>query len=61
MKLIYKLFDEVESKRSLVTKTKLKVCVIDNIGGCYFPIADNLTKYFDVYYHTVVQKQSARR
>lgn len=60
MKLIYKLFDEVESKRSLVTKTKLKVCVIDNIGGCYFPIADNLTKYFDIYYHTVVQNPFPR-
>jgi len=44
MKLIYKL-----------TKTKLKVCVIDNIGGSYLPIAKHLTKYFDVYYHSVVQ------
>ena len=44
MKLIYKL-----------AKTKLKVCVVDNIGGSYLPIAKHLTKYFDVYYHSVVQ------
>ena len=44
MKLIYKL-----------AKTKLKVCVIDNVGGSYLPIAKHLTKYFDVYYHSVVQ------
>lgn len=44
MKLIYKL-----------AKTKLKVCVIDNQGGSYLPIAKHLTKYFDVYYHSVVQ------
>ena len=44
MKLIYKL-----------AKTKLKVCVVDNTGASYLPIAKHLTKYFDVYYHSVVQ------
>ena len=41
-------------------KPKLKVIVIDNIGGCYFNIAQNLTKYFDVYYHSVVQNPFPR-
>lgn len=44
MKLVYRKFN-----------TKKKICVIDNIGGSYLPIAQFLTKYFDVYYHPVVQ------
>ena len=36
MKLIYKL-----------AKTKLKACIIDNVGGSYLPIAKHLTKYFE--------------
>ena len=44
MKLLYKL-----------QKNKLRVCIIDNVGASYLPIAKHLTKYFDVYYHSVVQ------
>lgn len=45
MKLVYRKLD----------KTKTKVIVIDNIGGLYIPIAQHLTQYFDVYYHSVSQ------
>lgn len=31
------------------------ICVVDNIGGTYFNIAVELTRYFKVYYHSVNQ------
>lgn len=35
---------------------ELTVCVVDNIGGCYVNIAQELSKYFKkVYYHSVNQ------
>jgi hypothetical protein len=50
MKLVYKKLE----------KKKMKAIVVDNIGGLYLPIAQKLTEYFDVYYHTVVQNPFPR-
>ena len=50
MKLVYRKLE----------KKKLKAIVVDNIGGSYLPVAVNLTKYFDVYYHSVVQNPFPR-
>ena len=37
-------------------KNPNRICVVDNIGGCYVNIALHLSKYFSkVYYHTVQQ------
>lgn len=50
MKLVYKKLE----------KKKIKAVVIDNIGGLYLPIALNLSKYFDVYYHSITQSPFPR-
>ena len=42
-------------------KSDLKICVVDNIGGAYLPIARHLSKYFSkVFYHSVNQNPFPR-
>lgn len=36
-------------------KKKQSLCVYDNVGGAYLPIAQKMCDYFDVYYHSVNQ------
>src|ERR1035437_2175826 len=43
------------------TRNPMRVCVVDNIGGCYLPIAIALSKHFQkVYFHSVNQSSFPR-
>lgn len=42
-------------------KSKLNICVVDNIGGCYLPSAIKLSQYFNkTYYYSVSQNPFPR-
>lgn len=42
-------------------KPKNSVCVVDNVGGSYLPIAHRLSEHFDkVYYHSINQNPFPR-
>jgi hypothetical protein len=47
--------------KKIKMKSEYSICVIDNVGACYLPIARHLTNYFSkVYYYSVNQNPFPR-